>query len=183
MQPLGAERFIEDNVFIFFGSSVCEYRASAFNRKDMKGNKYWAKSCVYKGMKFPSYVERDRYMYLEYMAKIGEISCLHSQWRFEIMPKITKVVPVQLKTKVRYEERVVESAVHYTCDTIYEENGRYVIEDVKSEYGRKGSRDYPLRRHRMVEKIKDHNARGRGQWIFREAVLCGNQLKIKDYEP
>lgn len=146
-------------------------------------NKYWAKSCVYKGIKFPSNVERDRYIYLEYSEKNGEISYLHRQWRFEIMPKVTKLVPEQLKTKIRYNERVVESAVHYTCDTIYKEGDKYVIEDVKSEYGRKGSRDYPLRRHRMIEKIKAHNERGRGQWIFREAVLVGTHLVIKDYEP
>jgi len=146
-------------------------------------NKYWAKSCQYKDKKFPSNVERDRYVYLEWQQREGEISHLHTQWRFEIMPKVTKMVPVQLKTKVRYDEKVVESAVHYTCDTIYKEGGRYVIEDVKSEYGRSGSRDYPLRRHRMVEKIKAHNAKGRGQWIFREAVLVGKRLKIKDYEP
>lgn len=146
-------------------------------------NKYWAKACDYKGMHFPSNVERDRYIYLEYQQKVGEISHLRTQWRFEIMPKVTKEIAVQLKTKVRYEVKVVESAVHYTCDTIYKEGDRYVIEDVKSEYGRKGSRDYPLRRHRMVEKIKAHNEKGRGRWIFREAVLVGKTLKIKDYEP
>lgn len=146
-------------------------------------NKYWAKSCVYKGINFQSNVERDRYIYLEFMQKEGKISNLRIQRRFEIMPQITKLVPEQLKTKIRYKKRVIESAVHYTCDTIYIEGGKYVIEDVKSEYGRKGSRDYPLRRHRMIEKIKEHNEKGRGQWIFREAVLVGTRLQIKDYEP
>jgi len=146
-------------------------------------NKYGAHSCTYKGKKFQSNVERDRYIYLEYMQREGRISSLHTQWRFEIIEQITKRVAVQLKTKVRYETRVVESASHYTCDTIYKEGDKYIIEDVKSEYGRKGSRDYPLRRHLMVKKIKAHNAKGHGQWIFREAVLVGKSLKIKDYEP
>lgn len=146
-------------------------------------NKYGAKKVVYKGIKFDSTVERDRFRYLEYQQIAGEISGLRLQVQFEIMPKITKLVPKQLKTKVRYDERVVESAVHYTCDFIYKENGRYIIEDVKSDYARKGSRDYPLRRHRMNEKIKAHNDKGRSQWLFREAVLVGKSLKIKDYEP
>ena len=146
-------------------------------------NKYGAKKTTYKGAEFASGVERDRYIYLEYMQKEGKISNLHTQWRFEIIEKITKRVPVQLKTKVRYEERVIEKTAHYTCDTIYKEGDRYVIEDVKSEYGRKGSRDYPLRRHLMIKKIKAHNAKGHGQWIFREAVLVVKTLKINDYEP
>lgn len=146
-------------------------------------NKYWAKSCVYKGIKFASNVERDRYMYLEYMQREGKISNLHTQWSFEIIEKITKIIAIQKKTKIKYETRVVESARHYTCDMVYRENGKYVIEDVKSEYGRQGSRDYPLRRHLMIKKIKAHNEKGRGQWIFRESVLCGKVLKIKDYEP
>jgi hypothetical protein len=35
----------------------------------------------------------------------------------------------------------------------------------------------------MVEKIKAHNEKGHGQWVFREAVLVGKTLKIEDYEP
>lgn len=155
----------------------------AFRGWNQSNNKYWAKSCDYKDKHFQSNVERDRYIYLEWQQRDGKISGLRTQWRFEIMPKITKLVPKQLKTKVRYDERVVESSIHYTCDTIYKEGDVYVIEDVKSEYGRKGSRDYPLRRHRMVEKIKEHNAKGHGRWIFREAVLIGKHLKIEDYEP
>ena len=146
-------------------------------------NKYGAKKCVYNGIEFASTVERDRYIYLSYMEKKGEISHLHLQWRFEIIEQITKRVPKQLKTKVRYDVRVVESAAHYTCDMIYKEKDRYVIEDVKSEYGRKASRDYPLRRHLMIKKIQRHNRKGHGQWLFRESVLVGKSLVIKDFEP
>ena len=155
----------------------------AFKGWNKNWNKYGAKKCSYKGMEFASNVERDRYIYLEYMQRDGKISNLHTQWRFEIIEKITKLVPVQLKTKVRYDTKVIESAAHYTCDTIYKEGDKYVVEDVKSEYGRKGSRDFPLRRHLMIKKMKEHNEKGRGQWIFREAVLVGKSLKIKDYEP
>ena len=154
-----------------------------FNGWNKGWNKYGAKKVVYKGITFASTVERDRFRYLEYQQQIGEISGLRLQVQFEILPKITKMVPKQLKTKVRFEERVVESAVHYTCDFIYKDGDKYVIEDVKSDYARKGSRDYPLRRHRMVEKIKAHNDKGRSRWLFREAVLVGKSLKIKDYEP
>ena len=144
-------------------------------------NKFGARKTVYKGITFDSNVERDRFMYLEYLQSRGAISNLRRQVRFEVIPKTIKVVPVQLKTKVRYDERVVEMAAHYTADFVYIENGRYVMEDVKNAYSQ-DIRDYPLRRKLMVRKIQQHNAKGRGQWFFRESILEGKSLKIKDIE-
>ena len=145
--------------------------------------KYGNKKTSYNGILFDSTVERDRYRYLEFQLRNGEISGLRVQHRFVILPQVIKIVPTQLKTKIRYDKKVVESAAHYTCDMVYRENDRYVVEDVKSDYARKASRDYPLRRHRMVEIIQEHNKKGRGQWIFRESVLVDGKLIIKDYEP
>ena len=146
-------------------------------------NKFGARKSSYDGKVFDSVVERDRFRYLQYMQQTGEISNLHLQWTFEVFPKTTKIVATQLKTKVRYDERVVEQNIGYKADFVYRENGRYVIEDTKSEYGMKGSRDYPLRRKMMVAKIQKHNAKGHGQWIFRESILKGSRLIIHDIEP
>lgn len=143
------------------------------------GNKFGARKSVYKGIEFDSTVERQRYMYLECQEQKGEISCLRRQVRFLIIPKLTRMVAKQLKTKVRYDERVVELPAYYTSDFCYIENGVYVMEDVKNGYSQE-IRDYPLRRKLMMQKIKAHNMKGRGQWIFRESVLKGKGLVIKD---
>ena len=145
-------------------------------------NKFGAKKTEYMGIKFDSRVERDRYIYLKYMERKGEISWLRLQVRFEIIPKTSKLVGRQLKTKIRYEERVVELPAHYTADFCYYEKGRYIMEDVKNAYSQ-DIRDYPLRRKLMVRKIKAHNEKGHGQWLFRESVLDGKSLKIKDIDP
>ena len=145
-------------------------------------NKYGAKKTTYKGMVFASFVERDRYVYLEHQQKMGEISGLRRQVRFEIIPRLTKMVPKQLKTKIRYDEVVVESAAHYTSDFCYKEGDHYVMEDTKSIYGRTASRDFPLRKKLMVHKIYRHNARGHGRWIFRESILNDDKLIIQDTE-
>lgn len=146
-------------------------------------NKFGARKSVYKGIEFDSTVERQRYVYLEYQQKIGEISGLRLQTRFEIISRTTKIVPTQLKTKIRYDERVVEMAANYTADFVYIENGVYVMEDVKNDYSQE-IRDYPLRRKLMIKKIQAHNAKGHGHWIFRESVYRRDKkLHIKDIEP
>lgn len=147
-------------------------------------NKFGAKKSVYKGIEFDSTVERQRYQYLEYMQQTGGISNLHRQWSFEIIPRVTKLVPKELKTKVRYDERVVEMAAYYTCDFMYIENGKYIMEDVKNDYSQ-DIRDYPLRRKLMIQKIVSHKAKNHGRWVFRESVYKSKdkKLHIKDIEP
>jgi len=138
-----------------------------------KKSKFNAKKTVYRGVEFDSTTERDRYLHLCYQIHTGEITDLRRQVRFEIIPQISKLVPKQLKTKVRYDKRVVESAAHYTADFVYVENGKFIIEDVKSE-ATQDVRDFSLRRKLMVQKIYEHNAKGRSQWMFREVI------KMKD---
>ena len=142
-------------------------------------NKFGARKTVYNGITFDSTVERDRYRYLYYQQQRGEISGLRLQVRFLIIPKLTRIVEIQLKTKIRYEERVVEMASHYTADFVYREGDFYVMEDVKNAYSQE-IRDYPLRRKLMMQKIAVHNAKGHGKWMFRESVLKGKSLVIKD---
>ena len=152
----------------------------AFRGWNKGTNKYGAHKSTYDGITFDSTVERQRYMYLKHQQQNGEISNLHRQMRFLIIPKLTKMVAKQLKTKIRYDERVVELPAYYTGDFIYKENGKYVIEDVKNEYSQE-IRDYPLRRKLMMHKIQEHNAKGRSQWFFRESVYKRDKkLHIKD---
>lgn len=145
-----------------------------------KQNKYKAKKTTFRGLDFDSRVERDRYLYLSDMQRKGEIIFLRRQVKFQVIPQVTITIPVQLKTKIRYEKRVVEQAAHYTADFVYKQDGVWVIEDIKSEITQ-DVRDFPLRRKLMVNKIYKHNAKGRSQWMFREATLTkGKKLKITD---
>lgn len=132
-------------------------------------NKYYAHKVVFKGIEFDSGYERDRYVYLLHQQRHGRISGLRLQQMFVIIPQLTKTVPVQLKTKVRYDRKVVEQGSVYTCDFVYKENGMYVMEEVKGEATSKLA-DYVLRRKLMMRKIYGHNAKGHGQWIFREVI-------------
>lgn len=144
-----------------------------------KINKYGAKKCVYNGITFDSTYERDRYIYLADLQKRGEIEGLRRQTRFLLIPKVTHMVARPLKTKVKYVERIVENEADYHCDFLYKENGTYVIEEFKSNMTAKLT-DYILRRKLMVRKIYEHNAKGRGQWMFREVVYSKKALTIRD---
>ena len=135
-------------------------------------NKFGARKVEYKGKTFDSAYERDRYIYLSGLQKQGKISCLRVQTPFLLIKKTIKLIPKQLKTKVRWDKRVIEKEAGYHNDFTYIENGVYVCEEFKSTYT-SSLADYILRRKLMIKKIYDHNAKGHGQWIFREVVYHG----------
>ena len=87
-------------------------------------SKYGASKVKYQGMTFDSRYEKDRYLYLLDLQKQGKISGLRRQTRFLLIPKSTKLVPKQLKTKVKYVEKVVEMQSLYHNDYSYKENGK-----------------------------------------------------------
>lgn len=133
-------------------------------------NKYGASKVVFNGIAFDSRYERDRYMLLAHLQKKGKISGLRLQVGFRIIKKVIKLIPVQLKTKVRYDTKVIEKEARYHCDFLYEEDGKIIVEEFKSEMTAELP-DYVLRRKLMVNKIYDHNERpNRRQWVFREVV-------------
>lgn len=95
---------------------------------------------------------------------------------FLIIPEIShiEVVEKQLKTKVKRIEKKVteEKEARYTPDFFYFdcETNEYVMLEVKS-FITKRQHDYPLRRKLMKHIIKQHNAKGRGQWRFEEIEI------------
>ena len=125
---------------------------------------------TYKGIEFDSKDEMMRYIELCDLQRKGVISGLRRQYSFVLIPRQSKVVVKHLKTKDKMVEKFLENPAIYTCDFLYKEGGLYVVEDVKSLFTRM-ERDYPLRRKLMVQKIQDHNAKGRRQWIFREYIV------------
>lgn len=123
---------------------------------------------------FDSKQEYETFLQLRHQQDIGVISGLERQKEFEIIPKLTKLVNVQLKTKVKYVERVDEQAAHYTPDFCYWKDGKYIIHEVKSK-GTMLARDYPLRKKLIKHLIAKHNKKvGYEDWIF---VETGNTNK------
>lgn len=125
---------------------------------------------TFNGIEFDSRDEMNRYIELCDMQGKGLISGLRRQYSFELIPRQSKMVVKHLKTKNKLVEKFLENPAVYTCDFMYLENGVYVLEDVKSAFTRT-EKDYVLRRKLMVQKIQSHNAKGRGQWIFREYIV------------
>lgn len=142
--------------------------------------KYFSKTVKTEFGTFDSKTEYERFLYLKHQENIGVISELKQQVKFEIIPKIIKKVPVQLKTKVKYVDRVEESAKHYTADFTYiNHDGQYVISEVKSE-GSALARDYPLRRALIKQIIYRHNEEiGFEDWVFEEYVVTTKRNRKK----
>ena len=140
-------------------------------------NKYGSSKVEYQGIMFDSRYERDRYLYLLDLQKQGKISGLRRQTPFLLIPKATKLVAKQLKTKVKYVERVVEMQSLYHNDFTYIEDGKYICEEFKSAMTSKLA-DYILRRKLMVQKIYKHSRKGRSQWVFREVVYFNKRKTI-----
>lgn len=121
---------------------------------------------TYQSIEFDSKDEMMRYIDLCDRQKRGEISCLHRQVSFLLIPKQSKMVVKRLKTKDKMVEKFLENPAIYTCDFLYLENGVYVCEDTKSIFTRSVVEDYPLRRKLMVQKIQTHNSKNHGQLII-----------------
>ena len=140
--------------------------------------KYFSKKITNEYGTFDSKSEYERFLILKHQQEIGIISDLKQQVRFEIIPKLVKIIAVQLKTKVKYVERIEEKAKHYTADFTYiNQKGQFVISEVKS-IGTAKARDYPLRRALIKLIIHKHNEElGFEDWIFEEYIPNGKTKK------
>lgn len=87
------------------------------------------------GIKFDSTREYRRYLALKEAQDKGLISDLEVHKKFTLIPPVVETIEVQLKTKTKMVEKVVQKAITYTADFVYTKDGQEVIEDVKiSEY-------------------------------------------------
>lgn len=100
-------------------------------QKASKRNKFNASTCEYKGIRFASYKERDRFIFLSGMERSGVIHNLRRQVTYELFPDEYKEEVVHLKTKDKVVRRRSYIGVTYTADFVYEKNGVDVVEDVK----------------------------------------------------
>jgi len=95
--------------------------------------KYHNRKYIFDGIEFDSKLEGCRYLFLKDMEREGMIRDLRRQVEYVLIPKQTEVVPVQLKTKIKLVERVVEQPVKYVADFVYKVGAlnTTVIEDTK----------------------------------------------------
>lgn len=94
---------------------------------------------------FDSKFEWEYWLELKEREKRGEISDLKRQVSFELLPRQSAMVEVQLKTKTKLKEVFYEHPVYYIADFVYTENGEQVIADTK---GAKTA-DYVIKRKLM----------------------------------
>lgn len=87
-----------------------------------KENKYKNQKITYKGIKFDSVKEAGRFNDLKRLEETQVISDLKLQQSFLIVPK-----------------QKGERAVHYIADFTYIQDGKFIVEDVKSEITRKNT--------------------------------------------
>lgn len=93
--------------------------------------KYGNKKVILGGHIFDSRKEADRWIVLREAERKGLIRNLELQRKFELVPAVTLSQMVQLKTKVKPVQRVIQKAITYTCDFVYIKDGAQVVEDVK----------------------------------------------------
>lgn len=112
-------------------------------------NKYGNHKTELDGITFDSKKEAQRYAELCMLQKAGMISDLQRQVRFEIVPKCG-----------------MSRARFYIADFTYTQEGKKVIEDVKSPATR-ADKVYSLKKALMVWRYTEAGGQG-GNWIFRE---------------
>ena len=110
------------------------------------GNKYGNHEVQYRGLRFDSELERDRWIFLHAAQESGKINGLRRQVRFELLPRQTGYKTKTTRSgKTRQILTVLEFGVDYIADFVYYKEGALVIEDTK---GHK-TRDYIIKRKLM----------------------------------
>lgn len=113
-------------------------------------SKYHARKITRNGITFDSQKEYRRFCELSLLQRAGAITELKHQVPFEL-------IPAQYETYERYGkngnrlkdgQHCVEKAVTYIADFSYIEDGKLVVEDVKSEATR--TKDYIIKRKLML---------------------------------
>jgi hypothetical protein len=111
-----------------------EFRA--FINKPVKRSKYGSKITIVDDIRFDSKKESLRYIDLNFLQKAGKISALQRQVKFELLVDGNLIC-------------------RYFADFVYLENGKQIVEDVKSDITRK-KESYILKKKLMLalHKIK-----------------------------
>lgn len=101
--------------------------------------KYGNRKTVIDGQVFDSAKEARRWCELKTFLRAGQITDLERQVPFELLPA----------QRDHETGKVIERGVIYKADFVYQENGRRVVEDVKSEATR--TPEYIIKRKLMLK--------------------------------
>ena len=93
-------------------------------------SKYGARKTRAQGMEFDSQKEYRRFLQLQLLEKAGKIQNLKTQVDFELLP--AQRAPDIIGPKGgKKPGKLLERAVVYRADFVYQEDGKTVVEDVK----------------------------------------------------
>ena len=112
-------------------------RTTKRNAPGISRNKYGAKKCQLDNITFDSIAEARRWHELRYLTRAGIIKDVRRQVPFVLIP-----------AQKDETGRVIERAVVYRADFVYTEDGKTVVEDVKSEATK--TREYIIKRKLML---------------------------------
>lgn len=101
-------------------------------RTPKRKSKYNAKKAEYNGITFDSTKEAKRYVFLKEKEEAGEITNLHRQVTYELLPAVKEIQCIRLKTKEKSVIRTLQRPITYRADFVYCRNGVVVTEDVKA---------------------------------------------------
>ena len=132
------------------------------------------------------YDSKDECLYHQIILTDKRVTCIHRQVKINIFQSLYMVVPKQLKTKIRYDKRVMVNGHSYKADFVFWEDGRLIVCDVKSGYTHK-LREFRITAKGVINKILSHNKKrhnGEPFVVFREAIhIKKDKWKIIDYPP
>jgi len=132
-----------------------------------KGGRYNKTVVEVDNIKFDSKIEAARYSQLILMQKAGEIEQLELQPKFIIQQS----VKIKLNGKVK-----TQLMIKYIADFKYIENGKIIVEDVKSSYTANDAQ-YKIKRKMLVYQQEQHEFD-----VFREYIYINKHTQeIKDY--
>lgn len=98
-------------------------------------SKYGAEKTVVDGMTFDSRKEANRWCELRLLERAGEIKNLRRQVEYVLIPEKREPPTVGKRGGVK-EGRVIQKAVKYKADFVYEDKeGKTIVEDVKGYKG------------------------------------------------
>jgi len=132
-----------------------------------KGGRYNKTVVEVDNIKFDSKIEAARYSQLRILEKAGEIKQL------ELQPKFI----IQQNCKIKLNDKVkTQLMIKYIADFKYIENGKIIVEDVKSKYTSSDAQ-YKIKRKMLVYQQEQH-----GFDVFREYIYINKSTQdIKDY--
>lgn len=114
--------------------------------------KYKNKKVTVNGIKFDSQKEAKRYIQLADLERVGMISDLQLQRKYELIPAQYIEVDIPLKTKTKKGKMCVERACSYIADFVYKQGGETIVEDVKG-YRQAGAYSvFTIKRKLMLER-------------------------------